>query len=262
MRTRTEDLTRANTRLSAEVQERERAEARLQVLQSELVQANKLASLGQIAAGVAHEVNQPVAAIRAYSDNAALLLAEGRGEAVRKNLAAIGELTERVGAITDELRAFSRRSTGRLEPTSVAEAIEGSLLLTNSRVRARELKVVRSAVDPTLRVMAERVRLEQVLVNLLQNAFEALEAVPHPEVRIAVEARDGEVAITVSDNGPGLAPDVAENLFLPFVTTKPRGVGLGLVISRDIAAQFGGKLTVDSRPGEGAAFTVILPMAA
>ncbi|CAN7624500.1 ATP-binding protein [Phenylobacterium sp. LjRoot225] len=261
VRSRTEELTRANAQLTAEVLERERAEARLQALQSDLVQANKLASLGQIAAGVAHEINQPVAAIRAYSDNAALLLDRGREAEAKKNLAAIGELTERVGSITDELRAFSRRATGRLEPTSVAEAIEGSLLLTNSRVRRRQLRVVRPKIDPALRVMAERVRLEQVLVNLLQNAFEAVEGAALPEVRLAVDARETEIAITVSDNGPGLAPEVAESLFLPFVTTKPRGVGLGLVISRDIAAEFGGRLTVDSPPGEGAAFTVTLPRA-
>ncbi len=261
VRTRTEELTHANVQLTAEVHERERAEGRLQVLQSELVQANKLASLGQIAAGVAHEINQPVAAIRAYSDNAAVLLAKGRGEEVKKNLAAIGELTERVGAITDELRAFSRRASGRREPTSVAEAVDGSLLLTNSRVRSRRLRVLRPVVDPALRVMAERVRLEQVLVNLLQNAFEALEDVPRPEVRLSVEADETEVRIVVADNGPGLAPEVAENLFLPFVTTKPRGVGLGLVISRDITAKFGGKLTVENRPGAGAAFTIALPRA-
>jgi two-component system C4-dicarboxylate transport sensor histidine kinase DctB len=261
VRNRTEELTRANAQLTAEVLERERAEARLQALQSDLVQANKLASLGQIAAGVAHEINQPVAAIRAYSDNAALLLDRGREAEARKNLAAIGDLTERVGSITDELRAFSRRATGRLEPTSVAEAIEGSLLLTNSRVRRRQLRVVRPKIDPALRVMAERVRLEQVLVNLLQNAFEAVEGAAQPEVRLAVDARETEVAVTVSDNGPGLAPEVAESLFLPFVTTKPRGVGLGLVISREITAEFGGRLTVESRPGEGAAFTVALPRA-
>jgi two-component system C4-dicarboxylate transport sensor histidine kinase DctB len=262
VRTRTEELTRANAKLTAEVQERERTEARLKLLQSDLVQANKLASLGQIAAGVAHEINQPVSAIRAYSDNAALLLAKGRSEDVKRNLAAIGDLTERVGSITHELRAFSRRATGRLEPTSVAEAIEGSLLLTNSRtnsrVRSRQLRVVRPVVDPALRVMAERVRLEQVLVNLLQNAFEALEEASDAEVRLTVEASEAEVLITVADNGPGLPPEVAENLFLPFVTTKSRGVGLGLVISRDITAQLGGRLTVENRPGEGAAFTITL----
>lgn len=261
VRTRTEALSHANAQLSSEMQERERAEARLQVLQSELVQANKLASLGQIAAGVAHEINQPVSAIRAYSDNAVLLLAKGRNEDVKTNLSAIGDLTERVGSITDELRAFSRRATGRLEPTSVAEAIEGSLLLTNSRVRRRTVRILRPQVDPALRARAERVRLEQILVNLLQNAFEALEDVAEPQIRVDVDATDTEISITVADNGPGLAPEVAENLFLPFVTTKPRGVGLGLVISREIAIQFEGRLGVDSRPGEGAAFTVTLPRA-
>lgn len=255
---RTGELTQANSRLVGEVEERRRAERKLRVLQTELVQANRLASLGQIAAGVAHEINQPVAAIRAYADNAVVLLARGRNDEVRANLGTIADMTERVGTITDELRAFSRKATGEVQPTSVAEAVDGSLLLTTTRVRQSDVTLVREGDSGAARVLAERVRLEQVLVNLLQNAFEAVEGMEGGRVVLSVREEAERVLITVRDNGPGLSPEVEANLFTPFLTTKPKGLGLGLIISRDIMASFGGELTARSAPGEGAAFTVSL----
>lgn len=255
---RTGELTQANSRLVGEVEERRRAERKLRVLQTELVQANRLASLGQIAAGVAHEINQPVAAIRAYADNAVVLLARGRNDEVRANLGTIADMTERVGTITDELRAFSRKATGEVQPTSVAEAVDGSLLLTTTRVRQSDVTLVREGDSGVARVLAERVRLEQVLVNLLQNAFEAVEGMEGGRVVLSVREEAERVLITVRDNGPGLSPEVEANLFTPFLTTKPKGLGLGLIISRDIMASFGGELTARSAPGEGAAFTVSL----
>ncbi|MDJ1156660.1 ATP-binding protein [Chelatococcus sp. SYSU_G07232] len=255
---RTVELSAANERLVHEMEERRRAETELQTLQDELVQANKLALLGQIAAGVAHEINQPVATIRTYADNAALFLARGEAAPARDNLATIAGLTERIGRITDELRAFSRKATGRVGAASVAEAIDGALLLVGSRLRQQGVTLTREAMPAGLAVVAERVRLEQVLVNLLQNALDALVGRPDPRIGVAVEAGHESVHISVRDNGPGIASEVMAALFTPFRTTKPSGLGLGLVISHDIVAEFGGELVGRSEPGGGAVFTISL----
>jgi two-component system C4-dicarboxylate transport sensor histidine kinase DctB len=259
---RTVELTDANRALSHEVEERQRTEVRLRSLQADLVQANKLASLGQIAAGVAHEINQPVAAIRANADNGLLLIARDRPDAAGEAFSAIVAMTERIGRITDELRAFSRKADGRVEPTLVSEVIDGSVLLTASRSRRQEARLVRRGETAALSVLGERVRLEQVLVNLLQNAFEAVESRPDGVVTVTVRDHTDTVEIAVGDNGPGLAPEVERALFTPFLTTKPRGLGLGLVIAHDIAADFGGTLTAVSTPGQGATFTLTLRKAA
>ncbi len=255
---RTLELTEVNRALSREVDERQQTEIRLRALQADLVQANKLASLGQIAAGVAHEINQPVAAIRANADNGLVLIARGQPDTARENLVAIAAMTERIGHITDELRAFSRKADGRVEPTLVSEVIEGSILLTASRSRRHDARLIREGEVAGLRVLGERIRLEQVLVNLLQNAFEAVEGCAQGVVRLTVRDRGDKVEISVADNGQGLAPEVELGLFTPFLTTKPQGLGLGLVIARDIAAGFGGDLSAASTPGEGATFTLNL----
>lgn len=259
---RTFELTEANRALLYEVEERQRAETKLRSLQADLVQANKLASLGQIAAGVAHEINQPVAAIRANADNGLLLVAHGRSDTLGDILSAIVAMTERIGRITDGLRAFARKADGRVEPTLVTEVIDGSVLLTASRSRRQDARLVRRGEAAGLRVLGERVRLEQVLVNLLQNAFEAVENRADGVVTLSVQDHGDTVAIIVGDNGPGLSAEVERALFTPFLTTKPRGLGLGLVIAHDIAADFGGELTATSTLGRGATFTLTLRKAA
>ena len=257
---RTAELSDANQRLTAEIEERRRAEAHVHLMRDELVQSNKLATLGQIAAGVAHEINQPVAAIRAYADNAAVFLQRADDKTAKANLALIAGLTDRIGLITDELRAFARKSGAPAAPVTVREALDGALLLVGPRLRQQGVRVVRDQADEAARVMAERFRLEQVLVNLLQNAVEALDGAPDPEIRIRVTLRRAQVRILVADNGPGVAPEAARTLFTPFATTKPRGLGLGLVISRDIVAEFGGELSLEAGPG-GARFVISLSKA-
>lgn len=256
---RTRELRTSNRRLTVEIDERKRAEGDLQRLQDELVQSNKLAVLGQVAAGVAHEINQPVAAIRTYADNAAVLLDRDEGASARANLGRIAELTDRIGLITGELRAFARKSKGRPEPIRLADALHGAVLLASPRLRAQGITLDVHG-DADLVVSAERVRLEQVFVNLLQNAAEALERRPDGRVRMDVRAARRSVTVTVSDNGPGLSPEVRASLFTPFTTSKPDGLGLGLVISRDIVAEFGGELELLDTP-EGAAFRVTLKRA-
>lgn len=257
---RTTELRAANTRLSHEIDERRRLETQRQDLQDELIQANKLATLGQIAAGVAHEINQPVAAIRTHADTAGLYLERGDAAAAARSLSTIGGLTERVGAITDELRAFSRKTRSAMVAVNVAEAIDGALLLAAARLRERGVTLERAEVDPELRVRAERNRLEQVVLNLVQNAVEALEHTPSPAISLSVRPEGRKVAIRVADNGPGLSESVRDRLFTPFTTDKADGMGLGLVISRDIVAGFGGELTVEPT-AVGAAFRIVLTRA-
>jgi two-component system C4-dicarboxylate transport sensor histidine kinase DctB len=259
---RTHELRVSNERLILEMVERRRAETSRQILQDELVQTSKLATLGQIAAGVAHEINQPVAAIRTYADNAALLLSISDNEAVWENLGSISELTEKIGLITDELRAFSRKTTAQPEPVAVEDAIAGALLLIGSRARQLGVRIQREGCSTDVKVLAQRVRLEQVLVNLLQNALDALAEQPGGVIRLGVQATSRKVRITVADNGPGVDPATAASLFTPFVTTKASGLGLGLVISRDLVAEFGGELGLKKCEGGGALFAMSLKRAA
>jgi two-component system, NtrC family, C4-dicarboxylate transport sensor histidine kinase DctB len=239
------------------MEERRSLELSRQVLEDELVQANKLATVGQIAAGVAHEINQPIAAIRTHADTAGVYLERGDRDAALRSLTSISGLTERVGTITDELRAFSRKTRSEVVAVDVEEAIGGALLLVSARLRERGIWLDRSALSPGLKVKAERNRLEQVVLNLLQNSIEALEGTATPTVALSSKRVGRKVVIRLTDNGPGLPEDVRDRLFTPFVTSKASGLGLGLVISRDIVAGFGGELTHESAP-VGTVFQIVL----
>lgn len=253
---RTRDLSEANEALNRQIEERMRAEASREALRDELVQAGKLAALGQIAAGVAHEINQPVAAILTQAETAAVWLERDQVPKAARALSRIGDLTARIGAITQELRTFSRKSEPGVSSVPVNEAIDGALLLLGGRLRQAGVRLVRHK-DPDVVVMADRFRLEQIIVNLIQNALEALEGTPNPAVTLSVKRVAHQVELIVADNGPGLSEAVREQLFTPFVTSKVNGLGLGLVISRDIAAAFEGELNL--RPSDiGAVFVVTL----
>lgn len=261
----TADLQRAvedRTRdLTTEMAERRAAEARLARMQADLVQANKLATLGQVTAGLAHEVNQPLATIRLLAENA-LALQNTAPADVAENLGKIVRMSERIGHITTHLRSFARKATGQVGSVKVKDAIDASVLLTASRLRAEGARLLIEGVTADLMVRAEAVRLEQVLVNLIQNAQEALAGRSDPEIRITVSADDVHVMISVADNGPGLRPDIAAQLFTPFATSKPHGLGLGLVIAQDIVRDLGNDLTADPPlPGQGATFRIRLARA-
>jgi two-component system C4-dicarboxylate transport sensor histidine kinase DctB len=265
---RTAQLRDVNAKLVGEMDERQRAETQLHTMKDELVQASKLALLGQVAAGVAHEVNQPVAAIRAYADNATEFLRRHDEGAVRENLGTIAALTDRIGHITGELRAFSRKAGATVGPTDLMEALEGAILLVGPRARRQGVTLQSPPRSHNCRVQANRVRLEQVLVNLLQNGLEALEGTENGRIVIALHDLGDSVQLQVHDNGPGLSDEARARLFTPFHTTKPDGLGLGLVISRDIVAEFGGELRAaragdassssPHAPGSGALFILTL----
>ena len=257
---RTAELRSTNALLSREIDERQRLESVRQDLQDELIQANKLATLGQIAAGVAHEINQPIAAIRTHADSASLQLRREDSAGALRSLSNIDHLTERVGFITDELRAFSRKTRSETVAVGVDGAIDGAILLVAGRLRENGITLERRRATAGLAVLAERNRLEQVVLNILQNAIEALDGTPDPAITLGVNVKGKQVSIHVTDNGPGVAPAVAARLFTPFTTSKRDGMGLGLVISRDIVATFGGELSLEPSP-RGARFVIRLARA-
>lgn len=251
----TAELRETNARLLSESRERERADARFRQAREELAQANRLGLIGQIIAGVVHEVNQPVAAIRSYTDNAMTMLDRGQQAEARANLGIVGELTQRIGAITGELRAFARKRVPPVGAVRLGPVIDGVLMLIGDRLRASGAALERSG-NETLEVVADRVRLEQILINLIQNALEAGAG----RILIAIEV-GRKVQLVVADDGPGIDPELADTLFTPFVTGREEGVGLGLAIARDIARAFGGELDLVPSPLGGAAFRLRLKRA-
>jgi two-component system C4-dicarboxylate transport sensor histidine kinase DctB len=247
--------------LTSEIAERERTEARLQDARETLRQANRLATLGQVAAGVAHEINQPLAAIRSYAGNAATFLERGKTERVRSNLDTIARLCERIGGITDELRAFSRKGAPPPGPVDVRAAVDGAAMLLRARLEHQGVPLLRDLPAQEAWITGRQVRLEQVLVNLIQNALDALEGRKGATIRLGVATAGGTVRVTVADNGPGIPPEIMGALFMPFSTSKPQGLGLGLVICNDIITEAGGRIEVTSGAEAGATFTIILPEA-
>ncbi|NNU65155.1 MULTISPECIES: ATP-binding protein [unclassified Rhizobium] len=255
---RTLDLSQARDRLQAEIIGHKSTEQKLQAVQQDLVQANRLAILGQVAAGVAHEINQPVATIRAYADNARTFLDRGQTAPAGENLESIAALTERIGSITEELKTFARKGRGSAEPTGLKDVIEGAVMLLRSRFAGRMDTLDIDLPPDELQVMGNRIRLEQVLINLLQNALEAVAPKAgdgRVEVRTSTDA--GMVTVTVADNGPGIPPEIRKGLFTPFNTSKESGLGLGLVISKDIVGDYGGRMEVAS-DSDGTRFIVQL----
>ncbi|CAO3435774.1 Two-component system sensor histidine kinase [Azospirillum endophyticum] len=239
------------------------ATADLRAAENELTQAAKLAALGQMSAGIAHEINQPLAAMRSFADNAVVLLERGRMDAVRDNLAEIAELTDRMAAITRQLKGFARRASGTLGPVSVQGAVAQALALLESKLRREDITVEVDLPDLPVRVVAEDVRLQQVLVNLIGNAADAMRGCPVRRLRIGLVAAEGEALLSVADTGSGVAVADLSRLFVPFFTTKEagEGLGLGLSISHGIVEDFGGSLTAANRngkPGHGAVFTLRL----
>ncbi|MGO4439421.1 ATP-binding protein [Rhizobium sp. RAF56] len=254
---RTADLSLARDRLQAEIADHRSTDAKLQVVQQDLVHANRLAILGQVAAGVAHEINQPVATIRAYAENARVFLSRGQQTPADENLTEIAALTERIGTITEDLKALGRKGRTPPEAVDLHGAIDGAIVLLKSRFAGRLEALTVKAPRPGLAVTANRVRLEQVLINLFQNALEALEGRSDARVDVSAEECGDEVVIRVADNGPGIPASIRGSLFTPFNTSKEKGLGLGLAIVKDIVADYGGHIEVDSSDG-GTSFLIHL----
>jgi two-component system C4-dicarboxylate transport sensor histidine kinase DctB len=240
---RTADLSQANALLTREVSERTRAEQDLRAAHDELIQASKLAALGQMAAGITHELNQPLAALRSFSDNTRVFIERGDHVAANENLEAIAALTERMGKITNQLKLFVAKARPKNARTDVRRALRNVLAMLQPRMK--NVKVAFGADDQSaLFVRCEDLRLEQILINLIGNALDAVVSCDVPRIDIELITNQTTVEIVVRDNGPGIAPDILPRLFEPFFTTKEmgHGLGLGLAISSAIARDYGGTL--------------------
>jgi len=261
---RTADLSTANQALQDEVAERIRAERTLRAAQDELVQAGKLAVIGQLSAGIAHELNQPLAALRTLSGNSVRFLERGDLPTTRGNLERMAQLVDRMGHITGQLRDFARKSSGQLRAVPLNQALDNALALLEPRLRQGRAVIERHGSSPEPVAWCDANRLEQVLVNLIGNALDAMDGVERPVIELACANANGRVQISVRDHGPGLSEEVLSHLFEPFFTTKPAGVGLGLglTISAGIVRDFGGSLTAHNHPDGGAEFVLDLPQSA
>lgn len=244
----------------------------LSTLQEELVQAGKLAALGQLSAGIAHEINQPLSAIGHYSHNGVRLLNAGRVEDTEKNLKQISNLTKRATTIITRLKAMARKQQNNLVAVDLPQVIESVLQMLEGDEVRKQTAIEIHYQDDLPKVQADAVQLEQVVMNLMTNALDAMSepdaVTEREERRISIHCQykamsHGKdlVEIQVQDNGPGISQEAREHLFEPFFTTKPRNLslGLGLSISFNIIKSFGGKLLVDDQTEQGASFRIQLP---
>jgi two-component system C4-dicarboxylate transport sensor histidine kinase DctB len=257
---RTKDLSRAVAKLRSEISERQRAEAHLRRTQEELIQSSKLSALGRLSAGLSHELNQPLTAIRTYAENGRAFLQRNETQRTLVNLGSIVEMCERMARIIRNLRSYARDEVPEARPVNLMAPIRNALNLLDAELRKSRIAVELDAAGDGPMVMGGDVRLQQVFVNLISNAIDAMKDMPLRWLRIAVEPAHNDIVITVSDSGRGIAVEDLNRVFDPFFTTKEigQGTGLGLSITYGIVKQFGGDIAAANTPEGGAIVTVKL----
>jgi two-component system sensor histidine kinase AauS len=256
---RTADLRASNERLKGQIRERRQAEETLRQAQDELVQAGKLAAIGQMSTSIAHELNQPLAALRTLSGNTVRFIERGALDTASTNLRTINDLVDRMGRITASLRAFARRGEDKGQ-ASLTKAVEAALQLLAGRLESSSLALHQQFDDVELAI--DQTRLEQILVNLIGNALDAMQAQPLPVLWLEGDLFEGRYRLRVRDNGHGIDAEARKHLFEPFFTTKPgeQGLGLGLTLSASLAAAAGGSLNAEDPAEGGTMFVLMLPL--
>ncbi|MGA3679983.1 sensor histidine kinase [Pseudomonas graminis] len=256
---RTADLRASNERLKGQIRERRQAEETLRQAQDELIQAGKLAAIGQMSTSIAHELNQPLAALRTLSGNTVRFLERGALDTASANLRTINDLVDRMGRITASLRAFARRGEDKGQ-ASLSKAVEAALQLLAARLDNASLELHQQIDDVELAI--DQTRLEQILVNLIGNALDAMQAQPLPILWLEGDVFEGRYRLRVRDNGHGIDAEARKHLFEPFFTTKPgeQGLGLGLTLSASLAAAAGGTLNAEDPAEGGTMFVLVLPL--
>ncbi|HDM8190965.1 TPA: sensor histidine kinase [Vibrio harveyi] len=249
--------------LQAEIAQRIETEQTLRVTQDELVQAAKLAVLGQMSASISHELNNPLAAIRSFAENGKLFLHKEKYERTEDNLTRISALTDRMANISQQLRSFAKKTSGNeLAQTHLLPVIASAKELMKPAFKSARVTLSTKLIEQDVEVEINTIQLEQVLVNLLTNAIEATKGQENKQVHLSIE-KDIQaelVWIYVDDNGTGLGEFTFSQLCEPFLTTKQNGLGLGLSISQQILAGMNGKLSAQNREQGGARFSICLPL--
>ncbi len=257
---RTRDLSRVNADLRREVTERKEAELALKRAQAELVQAGKLTALGEMSAGISHELNQPLMAIRSYAENGEMFMERGNEAQARENLTRISELARRMGRIIRNLRAFARQENEPISDVDMVQVIEAALDLARPKLKSGGVTLDWAPPTGPVMVRGGEVRLQQVVMNLVSNAADAMVDSDRREISITLDHTGAHVSLSVRDTGPGIAEP--ERMFDPFYSTKAvgaaEGMGLGLSISYGLVQSFGGAIRGANHPGGGAVFTVEL----
>jgi len=241
-----------------DITQRQQSEARLQELQAELIHVSRLTAMGQMASALAHELNQPLLAIVGYMKGSRRLLesgAEERSSLLRDAMDKAGDQALRAGQIIRRLREFVGRGDSERRVEGVRKLIEEASALALVGTKDQGVRV-RFQFDPTVDlVLVDKVQIQQVLLNLLRNAVEAMKASQSRELVISTAAGDDDmIVVSVSDTGPGIAPELMSQLFQPFVTNKRQGMGVGLSICRTIVEAHGGQITVEPNPAGGTIF--------
>ena len=246
-----------------DVTERKEAEERLRQHQAELAHVARLSTLGEMASGIAHELNQPLTAISANARACVRMLEDGPGntEQCSDVMERIASQAEHAGEVIRQIRHFVRKEPPDIHPTPLRAIFETVLGLLRPEARRSSVDLVVEGPAESLWVLAQEIQIEQVLLNLTRNAVEAMADRPGPR-RLTIRTRPlngSRVELAVADTGPGLPTEIRERIFQPFVTTKSQGLGLGLSISAGIVEAHGSELMVDSEPGAGACFRFTLP---
>ncbi|MFO7678483.1 MAG: ATP-binding protein [Chloroflexota bacterium] len=241
---------------TAELEQRVAERTRqLEEKQAQIIRAERLAAVGQLAASVAHEINNPLQAISLYLQ---LLTEETLSAGGDRRLGVVQQEFDRIATIVGRLLDFQRPQAGEQQPVNVAAALNYVVMLAEKQVQRSGVTLQQNLPDNLPPVLAVENQLKQVFLNLILNAAEAMPA--GGQLTITACHHDEKLAVEFADTGPGLTPEAQAHLFDPFFTTKKEGSGLGLAVSHEIVANHGGELMVSSRPGQGATFTVVLPV--
>ncbi|WP_250656350.1 sensor histidine kinase [Alkalimarinus coralli] len=258
---RTADLEQSNFRLRDEIDERHKTEDALKQAQEELIQAAKMAVLGQISAGINHELNQPLTAIRSYTQNAQQFLQRGNIETASSNLDEIIQLTDHMASIIGQLKVFSRKRGDTHTPIDALASLNAAIKIMAPQIKQQHVAVSTQSAEPHYLVLGDLIRLEQVFINLISNAIQAMAHSDPKQITIAFTKTGDSVVITIEDSGPGIDEETVNHIFEPFFTTKDisQGLGLGLSISHRIIEAMHGTISVTNSRSGGALFSITLP---
>ena len=249
-----------------DMSENHRLEHEVREMQSELTHATRLSELGEMAAGIAHEINQPLTAISTYANACHRMLANEQSDAeeMLNTLHLITDQAQRAGEVVRRLRAFTKKRLGQRQLLEINEIIDSTIRLVESDIRARNFRLDKRLASKLPKVFADNVQIQQVILNLIRNAMDAMENVPSGENVVTIESNsddDNHVRVSISDQGIGLTEEIAEKIFDSFFTTRDTGTGLGLSISRSIITAHGGVIDYSPNQEGGVSFYFTLPAA-